>query len=84
MAKRGPIIYRTLVTEIIAQEMRREEVAAGIGVSYNTLNNKLRGHTPFTLDEAMTLKALLDYDGTLEELFAKREADPENKNNRKG
>lgn len=84
MGKRGPIIYRTLVTEIIAQELLREQVAAGIGVSYNTLNNKLRGHTPFTLDEAIALKALLDYDGTVEELFAKREAVSENKNSRKG
>lgn len=82
MGKRGPIIYRTLVTEIIAQELLREQVAAGIGVSYNTLNNKLRGHTPFTLDEATALKALLNFTGTLEELFAKRETDHEN--NRKG
>ena len=84
MAKKGPIIYRRLVMVMVTEEMTRKEVAYTIGVSYNTLHNKLCGHTSFTLDEALLIKQLLKFPGTLEELFKKCDYDSQIWNNRKG
>lgn len=35
-------------------------VAKQLGITYVALNNKLNGKYPFTLDEALNLKKLLD------------------------
>ena len=40
-------------------------------MSNGTVGNKLRGVTPWTLEEAIKVKAILEYPGTVEELFVK-------------
>ena len=63
------IVYRKLVARIALLGLTRREVADQLGVSYGTLHNKLCAITPFTLNEALQIKAMLDITGALEEAF---------------
>ena len=63
------IVYRKLVARIALLGLTRREVADQLGVSYGTLHNKLCAITPFTLNEAIQIKAMLDLPGSLEEAF---------------
>ncbi|MBQ7521214.1 MAG: hypothetical protein IJU12_12915 [Clostridia bacterium] len=63
------IVYRKLVARIALLGLTRREVADQLGVSYGTLHNKLCAITPFTLNEAIQIKAMLAMPGTLEEVF---------------
>lgn len=63
------IVYRKLVARIALLGLTRREVADQLGVSYGTLHNKLCAITPFTLNEAIQIKAMLAMPGTLEDAF---------------
>ena len=43
-----------------------------VGINYTTLRRKLRGVTPFTIDEAKRVQQVLDCGMSLDELFNKR------------
>ena len=47
----------------------RKEVAAFLGCTVSTLSLKMTEKTPFTLPEATKIKAFLDVDLSIEELF---------------
>lgn len=68
------IVYRKLVARIALLGLTRREVADQLGVSYGTLHNKLCAITPFTLNEALQIKALLDIPGTVEDAFERYDA----------
>ena len=63
------IVYRKLVARIALLGLTRREVADQLGVSYGTLHNKLCAITPFTLNEAIQIKAMLGLPGPLEDAF---------------
>ncbi len=63
------IVYRKVVARIALLGLTRREVADRLGVSYGTLHNKLCAITPFTLNEAIQIKAMLAMPGALEEAF---------------
>ncbi len=65
------IIFRKIVARIALLGLTRRQVADQLMVSYGTLHNKLCGITPFTLDEAIALKNLLNIPGSLEDAFEK-------------
>ncbi len=62
-------MYQRVEVWIARSGMTRRELAQSIGMSYNTLNAKLRGKSNFTLDEATRLKEILRADETIEALF---------------
>ena len=65
------IIYRGVAAELVKQGKTRKEAAEHLGISMGTLANKLRGVTPFTLDEAVALRDWLRPGCPLETLFEK-------------
>ena len=65
------IIYRGVAAELVRQGKTRKEAADHLGISMGTLANKLRGITPFTLDEAVALRDWLDLSCAVETLFEK-------------
>ena len=67
--RKDAIVYRKVLARIALLGLSQREVADQLGVSYGTLHNKLTAATPFTLDEALRLKAMLEMPGTLEEAF---------------
>jgi len=70
------IVYRKLVARIALLGLTRREVADRLGITYGTLHNKLCAITPFTLNEAIQIKALLSIPGTLEDAFQRCDGKP--------
>lgn len=62
-------MYRNLEAEIVRKGSSRKEVAAFLGCTVSTLSLKMTEKTPFTLPEATKIKAFLDVDLSIEELF---------------
>ena len=62
-------MYRNLEAEIVRKGASRKEVAAFLGCTVSTLSLKMTEKTPFTLPEATKIKAFLDVDLSIEELF---------------
>ena len=50
-----------LIRDIQNSGHRKEEIAAQMGISLNTLNNKLTNRTSFTVQEALQLSKILEY-----------------------
>lgn len=73
--KYGNVIYRKVVARMALMNISKAEVAGKIGVSYSTLQNKLRGVTDFTLPEALSIKSLLCCKEPLEEVFQRFETE---------
>ncbi len=61
--------YPILQAQMVIRGITRRELAELIQISYVSMNRKMAGLTPFTLDEAMQIKKALGGEGTLEELF---------------
>lgn len=66
-------IYLNLEAEIIRAELTREELAGLMGISVQTLKNKLNNNTEFALPETQLIKEILsdrlDQDLSIEYLF---------------
>lgn len=54
---------------IFNKKLKKREIAEKMGIRYNTLLLKLKGEYPFTLDEALKLKEILETDMEIEILF---------------
>ena len=54
---------------IFNKKLKKREIAEKMGITYNTLLLKLKGEYPFTLDEALKLKEILETDMEIEILF---------------
>lgn len=50
-----------LQKDIQASGHRKDEIAVHMGVSLNTLNNKISNRTSFTVQEALNLSRILKY-----------------------
>lgn len=64
-------MFRNIELEIFKSGLSKKEIAAELGMTYNTFLLKLSGKAYFTLDEAMKLKVILKSDLPIEELFDK-------------
>jgi len=62
-------MYKHIETQIIVSGISKRELAERLGISYNTLNQKLNGKSSFTLNEATELRRLLNTDVPIETLF---------------
>jgi len=62
-------MYKNIKAELARRDMSLVELSTITGIKYMTLYNKIKGKTPFTLDEAKKIKAALDIDVPIEELF---------------
>lgn len=64
-------MYRKLKMEMARVGWNIKELAENTGITYSTLTGKVRGDTPFTLDECVLVKRALGSTLELEELFAR-------------
>lgn len=64
-------MYRNLEAEIVRNSLSKWDIAKAIGKSYNTFNLKLKGKSPFTYDEALTIQEKFFSEIDLKKLFAK-------------
>ena len=62
-------MFKNIELEIFKSGLSKKEIAAELGMTYNTFLLKLSGKAYFTLDEAMKLKAILKSELSIEELF---------------
>lgn len=67
------VIYRKLAARMALMDVKKTELASMLGISYSSLQNKMRGRSKFTLDEALRIRQLLCLSGPLEEVFEKYE-----------
>lgn len=61
--------YKELAARMDERGLSYEGMARLLGVALGTINNRMRGNTPWTLDEAIRVARALEWDGKLEELF---------------
>ena len=61
--------YPILQAQMAIRGMTRQVLAEQIRISYVSMNRKMAGLTPFTLDEAVRIKKALGTETALEELF---------------
>ena len=69
--KTKKMLYRNLAARMALLGINRGELSHLMGVNYSTLENKLRGKTAFTLDQAVQIKRILRCTAPLEDLFAR-------------
>lgn len=62
-------MYRVLEAEMVLKGKSREDLARAIDRTIGTLGQKLNKKNEITLTEAKTIKAELQTDKTIEELF---------------
>ena len=67
------IIYPTLERELDRVGISRMALARQTGIGYQLLLKRLSGYIRITLDEAFRIKAVMNSELTLDELFAKGE-----------
>ncbi len=63
-------MYKEIEVMLFSKGMSKADVAKQMGMSYNTFLLKLKGKYNFSLDEAVTLKKILNTEKSIEELFA--------------
>ena len=63
------VAYPNLCAEIARRGLKRSDVGKALQITRVAFSNKINGRTPFTLKEAVTIKAFLNVDVPLEVLF---------------
>ena len=66
-------MYENLRAEIARKGMTIVELSNATGIRYQTLSEKLRGNSQFTVKEAKAIKSALAVDMPIDELFAAAE-----------
>lgn len=69
------IIYRNVAARMALLGIKKTELARMMSMSYSTLQDKLRGRTSFSLEEAIEIKDILRSGAALEDFFARTEGD---------
>lgn len=64
-------MFKNIEQIIFTKQIPKKEIAHKLGISYNTFLLKLKGNYPFTLDEALRVKEVLQTELSVEELFSK-------------
>ena len=67
-------MYPNLEAELGRRKMSKKTLAELTGIRYNTVCEKCLEKYPFTLDEAVTVSAVLDNPMTIEQLFSREQA----------
>ena len=73
MKRKTSIVYRRVRALMFMRDITIAEFAEKLGISKSALFNKLHGEAPFTLEEALKIKAILGTDEPIERLFAHEE-----------
>ncbi len=63
-------MYENLRAEIARKNMTLVDLSTATGIRYQTLSEKLRGNSQFTVKEAKAIKSALAVDMPIDELFA--------------
>ena len=63
-------MYKNLRIEMLKKEMTMADLSAKTGIKYQTLSDKMRGESQFTLQEAISIKKALESELPIEILFA--------------
>ena len=63
--------YSALIGEIAKAHINYTDIASTLGVTRDTLRNKLKGKSEFTIKEAFEIKAIFFPTIPIEELFAR-------------
>lgn len=64
-------MYSNVKAELARRNLTVVDLSNMTGIRYQTLVDKINGKYPLTLDEAKKIKAALDVDIAIEELFAR-------------
>lgn len=62
-------MFKAIENLIFERRLKKKDIAQKLGITYNTFLLKLKGEYPFTLDEALKLKEILQTDLPVETLF---------------
>lgn len=62
-------MYKEIEFIIFSQKLSKADIAAKLGMTYNTFLLKLKGKYKFSLDEAVNLKSVLKTEIPIEVLF---------------
>jgi len=62
-------MYKNLMAEMTRRDVTRHQLADALGITFNTVTNKISGRFEFTLAEARTIKCKFFPDIRFEELF---------------
>ena len=63
-------MYKEIEFIIFTRALSKADIAARLGMTYNTFLLKLKGRYKFSLDEAVNLKKILETDIPIEALFS--------------
>jgi hypothetical protein len=64
-------MFKRVEAQLVMAGLTKKELAAAIGIGYNTLLTKLRGEREFTLMEARGIKEALHSEDSIELLLEK-------------
>lgn len=67
------IAYMRVYVDMMMQGMNLIDLATASGISYVSMRRKLRGESPWFLEECIAVKEALHSDLPIETLFEKRE-----------
>lgn len=62
-------MFNIIENLIFERRLKKKDIAQSLGMTYNTFLLKLKREYPFTLDEALKLKEILQTDLPVETLF---------------
>jgi plasmid maintenance system antidote protein VapI len=71
--------FKNLEIEMIRANITRKNMAQKLGVSYNTMSNKINNLKPFTREEMFKIKEILKSKLSLDLLFKLEEVEDKNK-----
>ena len=67
------VIYMNLYIEMIRNHNTMRNLSETCGMTYVSLRRKMRGESPFLLEECLAIKAALHSDLPIETLFERKE-----------
>jgi transcriptional regulator with XRE-family HTH domain len=71
--EKGVKMFRNLEAELKRKGVTREQLAKKLNLSINTVSRKMNGESDFSFKEIVKIKAFLEVNIPLEELFAKEQ-----------
>lgn len=70
---RGECVYMQVMVQMYLRGWDSRELAEKTGLSYTSMRRKLRGLSPFHLEEARRIQQALDCGMSLDALFARQD-----------
>ncbi len=69
---RGDCIYMQVMVQMYLKGWDSRMLADQVGMNYTTIRRKLRGLSPFNLEEAKSIQRALNCGMSMEELFTRK------------